>query len=146
MNKTVLTPEVIDKLARVWYDKLDVHAPMIEILPMLAEEGLFMVFPEATLEGLAAFELWYQGVIRIFFDEVHVVKSVESNINGDQAEVKVVVQWEASCWTPPARYSKRIKLDAYQTWTVKVSDKTGLPVISKYTVDDLKYNEGSAKL
>jgi hypothetical protein len=147
MSKATLTPEAIESMAKVWYDKLDVHAPMIEILPMLSsEEEVFMVFPEATLKGLAAFEAWYQGVIRIFFDEVHVVKSVKSTVKGDEAEVKVVVQWEASAWTPPARYSKRIKLDAYQTWVVKLSTKTGTPVITKSTVDELKYHEGYEKL
>jgi hypothetical protein len=113
---------------------------------MLSDEELFMVFPEATLQGLASFEAWYQSVIRIFFDEVHIVKMVEPTINGDTAEVKIIVQWEASRWVPPARFSDRIKLDAYQTWTVKRSAKTGKPVITRYTVDELKYHEGSAKL
>ena len=142
-----LTKESIEKMARAWYEKLDVHAPLIEILPMLSGDGdLSMVFPEATLKGLAAFESWYQGVIRIFFDEVHNVKEVSSEINGDKATVKIVVQWEASRWNPPARYSDRIKLDAYQTWEVKWSDKAGGPVVTKYIVNELKYHEGSARL
>ena len=142
-----LTQESIETMARDWYQKLDVHAPMIEILPMLSDEGdLKMVFPEATLIGLNAFEGWYQGVIRIFFDEVHTVKEVTSEIAGDRANVKVVVHWEASRWVPPARYSDRIKMDAYQTWEVKYSEKVNGPVITKYVVDDLKYDADSAKL
>jgi hypothetical protein len=142
-----LTKESIENMAMDWYRKLDVHAPMIEILPMLSDEGdLKMVFPEATLTGLNAFEGWYQGVIRIFFDEVHTVKEVTSEIAGDRANVKVVVHWEASRWVPPARYSDRIKLDAFQTWEVKYSKKVNGPVITKYVVDDLKYDADSAKL
>ncbi len=142
-----LTQESIENMAGDWYQKLDVHAPMIEILPMLSDEGdLEMVFPEATLIGLNAFEGWYQGVIRIFFDEVHTVKEVTSEIAGDRANVKVVVHWEASRWVPPARYSDRIKMDAYQTWEVKYSEKVKGPVITKYVVDELKYDADSAKL
>lgn len=143
-----LTVEIVNNLVTEWYKKLDVHAPMVEIIPMLATDGVHMVFPEATLDGLAAFESWYQGVIRIFFDEVHKVKSVNTEIDssGAQASVKIVVHWEASKWSPPARSSDRLKLDAYQTWTVAWSDVVNSPVITLYTVDELRYDEDSAKL
>jgi len=141
-----MTSEEITAFTRDWYEKLDVHAPMVDILPMLSDEELTMVFPEATLNGLADFERWYQGVIRIFFDEVHIVKEVNADISGDKATVEVVVQWEANRWNPPARFSDRIKLDAYQTWEVKKSPKTGKPVITKYVVNELKYHEGSVRL
>ncbi|MAT38362.1 MAG: hypothetical protein CL946_02025 [Ectothiorhodospiraceae bacterium] len=141
-----LTQEEVKNMAVEWYKKLDVHAPMVEILPMLNDGDLEMVFPEATLHGLAAFEGWYQGVIRIFFDEEHEVTECAVAVNGTVAEVKIVVRWAASRWNPPARYSDRIVLDAYQTWTVKRHEKTGLPVVTKYTVDRLEYQEGSAKL
>jgi hypothetical protein len=141
----MLTNESIEKLAVDWYRKLDVHAPMVELLPMLIDDGLEMVFPEATVYGYAGFEGWFQRVIRIFFDEVHTVKTVDSAIDGDTATVKVVVKWEASVWNAPEAYSKRITLDAYQTWEVKAGPD-GTPQITKYTVDDLKYYEGSATL
>lgn len=141
----MLTKESIQTLTEDWYKKLDVHAPMVEVLPMLIDDGLEMVFPEATVYGWAGFEGWFQRVIRIFFDEVHTVKSVESDIDGDTATCKVVVQWEASVWNSPDAYSKRIKLDAYQTWGIKESAE-GKPQITLYTVDELKYHEGSAEL
>lgn len=147
---SLLTSQMVEKLARDWYRKLDVHAPMLEIMPMLSARGnLEMVFPEATLKGLSAFEGWYQGVIRLFFDEVHTVKSVASEINGERARVKVVVRWEASRWRAPSATSERIKLDAYQTWDVELDKGSAggeRPVITKYTVDNLEYVEGSARL
>jgi len=141
-----LFADEIKKFAIKWYDALDVHAPQVDFIDMLSKKDLKMVFPEATLSGLGSFEGWYQGVIRIFFDEVHTVKLVESVIaaDGKTADVKVVVQWEASAWNPPARYSKRIKCDAYQTWKVAIED--GNIVITVYVVDEIKYHEGSAKL
>ena len=146
MSAPALTDAELKKFAADWYLKLDVHAPLVEVLPMLASDGLEMKFPEATLRGLAEFEAWYHGVIRIFFDEVHNVKEVKSTISGDKAEVKVVVAWEASVWKPPAAKSARIILDAYQTWSVKRCAESGKPVITRYTVDELKYAPNSAKL
>ncbi|MBC7388239.1 MAG: hypothetical protein H7329_03425 [Opitutaceae bacterium] len=141
----MLTKEAIEEFIKVWYKKLDVHVPMVEVLPMLADKELEMVFPETTIYGHAGFEGWFQRVIRIFFDEVHTVKLVEPVIDGETASVKVVVQWEASMWNGPDPFSKRIKADAYQTWEMKLNS-SGNPIISKYIVDDLQYHEGSVKL
>jgi hypothetical protein len=143
---TALTAPEITEFAVAWYKKLDIHAPMVEILPYLASDDLVMKFPEATAHGLADFESWYQRVIRIFFDEVHTVKEVTPEIRDDEAEVHVVVEWQASVWNPPQDKSSRIVLDADQTWTVRRSSRTGLIEITNYTVNGLNYHEGSAKL
>lgn len=136
----------VRELAAEWYRKLDVHAPLVEVLPLLAEEGVEMKFPEASLHGLAEFEGWFERVIRIFFDEVHRLKEVTVKLNGDTADVHVVVEWQASVWNPPAAKSARIMLDADQTWIVKKSPQTGKAVIATYIVNSLNYHEGSAKL
>lgn len=141
-----LTNAEIDGFVRDWYKALDVHVPMVDVLPMLAEEGLEMQFPEATLRGFADFEGWYQKVIRIFFDEIHNVKEVKIAQDDETYNLDVVVEWHASVWNPPADKSKRIKLDAYQRWVVRQSPKTGKPVIVTYIVDKLDYHEGSATL
>jgi hypothetical protein len=133
--------------AAAWYRLLDVHAPLEQYAPLLADEELEMRFPEATVYKFEGFKGWYERVIGIFFDEVHTVKEVKiSSQSGDTTEIKVVVKWEASVWEPPAPYSKRIVLDAYQTWIVKPSPATGKPIVVIYIVDDLKYYEGSATL
>lgn len=111
---------------------------------MLADKELEMVFPEATIYGWAGFEGWFQRVIRIFFDEVHILKEVTPTIVDGKATVKVIVKWEASVWNAPEANSKRIIADAYQTWEMAEID--GKTVITKYVVDDLKYYEGSATL
>jgi len=140
----MLSQQSIKEFAENWYKLLDVHAPQVDFLPLLANKELEMVFPEATIYGHAGFEGWFQRVIRIFFDEVHTVKEVSPQIDGDSASVKVVVQWEASLWNAPEAYSKRIKCDAYQTWEMKII--AGKLVITKYIVDEIKYHDGSATL
>lgn len=141
-----ISEQEVRELVIRWYKLLDVHSPMVELLPMLAENGLEMKFPEATLHGMADFESWYQRVIRLFFDEVHSVKEVSVKTAGDRADVHIVVEWQASVWAPPAAKSERITLDADQDWVVKSSVTTGKPVIEQYVVNSLNYHEGSAKL
>lgn len=146
-NLAPLTEAEVNKFAAEWYRKLDVHAPMVEILPMLADKELEMEFPEGPSRGYRGFEAWYQRVIRIFFDEVHTLKEVTPiSSTEDTMNINVVVQWEASIWNPPEPKTARIKCDAYQRWVVKRSPETGKPIITKYIVDDLKYHEGSATL
>jgi len=144
MSSDQLTPDSINAIAAHWYRLLDVHAPMVDVLPLLSEKPE-MVFPEVTLSGLAGFEGWYQRVVRIFFDEVHNVKKVSAVIDGDEARVKVIVEWSASTWTPPEAASKRIHLDADQDWVVR-RNPAGSLVIEKYIVNGLTYHPGSAKL
>lgn len=147
MSATPLTQAEVQEMAEAWYKLLDVHAPLEEFVPMLADEGLKMVFPEATVEGFEGFKGWYERVITIFFDEVHTVKEAKLMPEKDgKAEVKVVVKWEASVWNPPEAFSKRIVLDAYQTWVVERSPSSGKAVVLTYIVDELKYYEGSATL
>ena len=143
---TALTEAEIKELADVWYRKLDVHAPLDEVLPMLADEGLEMRFPEETARGHEGFATWYERVIRIFFDEVHTITEVTPVINGDQAEVKVVVNWQAKVWNPPEPKSKWIGFDAYQTWIVQRSPESGKPVVLTYIVDELRPMPGSDAL
>ena len=142
-----LTKDEVWDFATEWYKKLDIHAPMVEILPMLADKELEMEFPEGSSHGYAGFEAWYQRVIRIFFDEVHTLKEVTPASSTEETmNLNVVVQWEASIWNPPEPKTARIKCDAYQRWVVKRSPTTKKPVIQVYIVDSMEYAPGSAKL
>ena len=138
--------ENIEKLATKWYSALDTHEPIEKFYSMLSKDNLKMVFPEATLEGLDGFKGWYDGVIRIFFDEVHKVESVKIlDENNKNLVTEVIVRWEASRWIAPEAYSERIMLLAYQTWKVDISVQNN-PLISEYTVDRLEYLSGSVEL
>jgi hypothetical protein len=141
-----LSEAEIKEFAIDWYRKLDVHAPMVELLPLLADSDLEMTFPEGVSRGHAGFEAWYQRVIRIFFDEEHTVKEVTSKPGGGDVEVKVVVNWQAKVWSPPESKSKWLGFDAFQTWVVRRSPTTGKPIIVRYVVDSLDAMPGSATL
>ena len=142
-----LTEAEVKTFVDDWYlDKLDSHAPVEDILPMVADEGLEMVLPETTLHGVGDFRDWYDRIINTFFDEVHTIKEVSVTTAGDRADVKVVVNWQAHVWQPPAAKSKWLGFDAYQTWEVKRSPTTGRPVITRYVVDRFEPMPGSSSL
>jgi hypothetical protein len=125
-----LSADNIKRFAAAWYLALDIHAPTEACERLLVDEGLEMIFPEKTLVGISDFRAWYAGgeysdgerapgVINIFFDEIHTVKSVEVEVSGGEAVVEVVVGWQASMFEPPAAKSKRTAMDATQRWTVR---------------------------
>jgi len=142
----LLSREEIEAFVAAWYRKLDVHAPSGEFLPLVAEQGLEMQFPEGPLSGVEEFRRWYEGVIRLFFDEVHTVTRVDISWQGNRALVDVVVNWQARRWHPPAPRSEWIGFDAYQQWEMIRSPTSGRPVILRYVVNELRPMPGSKPL
>ncbi|MGO9381110.1 MAG: hypothetical protein ACLP4W_03190 [Mycobacterium sp.] len=147
-----LRRDEIEAFAADWYRKLDEHVPAADIMPLVLDQGLEFVVPEATLRSRREFGDWYAGgddhpgVINLFFDEVHTLSLVEPKLEGPDAEVKVVVNWQGRRWTAPAPRSEWFGFDAYQTWRMIRSPETGRPVIARYVVDELRPMPGSPPL
>src|SRR4051812_35662775 len=110
-----LTKEEIEDLADRWYKALDVHAPVENLYDMILDDGNEMMWPEGPTHGHKEFKGWYDRVTRIFFDEVHTLTKVEPKIDGESADVEVVVNWQAKVWDPPEPKSQWLGLDAPQT-------------------------------
>jgi hypothetical protein len=146
------TRDEIEAFAADWYRKLDEHVPAPDIVPLVLDQGLEFVVPEATLRSRNEFGDWYAGggghpgVINLFFDEVHTLSRVEAKPGGQRVEVKVVVNWQARRWRPPSPRSQWIGFDAFQTWELVRSPQTGSPVIARYVVDELRPMPGSPLL
>ena len=144
-----ITLDQIDGLVAAWYRALDNHDPIDSCYQLMAEDDLNMQFPDGDIHDFASYKKWYDRVTNIFFDENHTVLSVEATITGDQAEVDVVVGWQASWWEPPAAKSKRVSMDATQKWIVRQSTKNayGLEIIFyNATAEPFKYAPGFARL
>lgn len=140
------TEAAIRTMVADWYSALDQHVALDEALTYLVDDGLQMRFPEGTSRGHTGFAQWYKAVTNRFFDEVHTVTSVDlTSLTGDRAELKVVVNWQAKIWNPPAPKSEWLGFDAYQTWTV-VAGPDGEPQIQTYVVDELAPMPGSGSL
>lgn len=150
-----LSQAEIEAFVAAWYRKLDMHAPAEELLPLVSEqclviqvmeECLEMHFPEGRLNGADEFRRWYEGVIRIFFDELHTVTRVKTSWQDGRALVEVVVNWQARRWRPPAARSEWLGFDAYQQWEMIRSPSSGRPVILRYVVNELRPMPGSQPL
>lgn len=144
-----LTLDEIKTFATAWYRALDFHVPIEEVYKLLADKGLNMQFPDGDIWNYESFKKWYDRVTNIFFDENHYVKSVKAKINGDKAEVDIVVGWQASWWEPPDAKSKRVSMDATQKWIVRRSTRNvyGLEIVTyNATAAPFKYAPGFASL
>ncbi len=156
-----ITQEQISSFVQAWFLALDQHAPAAEIAKMAADD-VEMIFPEKSLHGLGDLLAWYAGgtysdgepapgVINIFFNENHTVVQTKptSDLGGNQVDLRVVVAWQASWFTPPAAKSRRTSMDATQDWTLTLSNKNchGL-VISRYNAmaKPFQYTPGFARL
>src|SRR3954465_6467423 len=101
-----ISMNAIKQFVAAWYLALDNHAPTEELASLVTDD-VQMIFPEATLPGIADFKAWYSGgkyangteapgVINIFFDENHNVVSVERTGGSDGAPgPKVGGAWRA---------------------------------------------------
>ena len=157
---SAISTELINSFVAAWYKALDQHVSSSDCARLVAEDNLEMVFPEKTLHGVKDFLAWYAGgsysdgtkapgVINLFFDENHIVVSVDAKISGEQAILDVVVAWQASWFEAPSAKSKRVSLDATQHWVVRASTKNayGLEVTSYNAMSKpFQYAPGSARL
>jgi hypothetical protein len=146
MGSSLLSRDEIETFAADWYRKLDEHVSVEQLIPMLAELEVEFLLPETSFRGVDAFREWYEGVIRLFFDEAHTLQRVDVSGQGDRVLVDVVVNWQARRWNPPAPHSQWIGFDAYQQWEMTRSPLTGYPVIQRYVVNDLRPMPGSSPL
>ncbi len=140
-----LMREEIEDFAADWYRKLDIHAPSDALVAMVADD-VELQLPEGPVRGAEAFRAWYEGVIRIFFDEIHVLERVTVSWKEQRALVRVLVNWQARRWSPPAARSQWIGFDADQEWEMVRSAATGRPVIARYVVNALTPMPGSPPL
>ena len=146
ISATPLTEPEVKELVDAWYKALDVHAPFEELVPLVASEGLEMYWPEGPTFGVEEFKGWYDRVTRTFFDEVHTMKELTITPRGNEADVKLVVNWQAKVWNPPDAKSKWLGMDARQTWVVGRSSDGSRAVIQKYVVDGMDLMPGSSTL
>ena len=95
----VLSETMIRNLITNWYRGTNDHVPVEELERMLADD-VTMKYPnsEDAFTGIPAFRDWYTGVLGKYFDETHVVEKWDISIDGDRAEVGVVVRWECRSW------------------------------------------------
>lgn len=127
--------EVRELVAR-WFDLLSAHAPVEQILPLVSDHELEMVFPETTMTDEAQVRSWYTNVGRAYTEQSHTLVRLDVTAVADipAADVDLEVVWRARRTSDGAQLAFR----AHQTWQVVRSFAGGVPVIERYRVQSLR--------
>jgi hypothetical protein len=120
----------VGRFVRNWFDLLSRHAPVAQVLPLVIDNGLEMVFPERTLRGHDDFVHWYAGVGASYTDQDHVVEDMRSVGNGDSVDVDLTVVWRAEKAADGSRLAFRVD----QSWRLTRPAPTAAPMIASYRV------------
>lgn len=123
-----LGPNEVRALVFGWFALFDRNAPVDAFLPHLAERGLEMRFPEATLASPADFRRWYAGIRSTIRSATHDVRAVQVTVAGAHAVVELDVRWQAVNVR-----GERLDFTVHQHWLVDRAP-SGQPVIRSYRV------------
>jgi hypothetical protein len=151
MTNTSVTKSEVRQFIEQWFAKLDAHAPLEEVLPLVADQELEMRLPENKDKGTVAkghkdFVPWYENAINTYFDEVHTIHALKIMPSQDSAKVEMVLQWRPAVWKAPEAKRKQLGFFAAQTWELKRSPTTQKLCIVTYNVDYFIPVEGSDDL
>jgi hypothetical protein len=135
----LLGEEEVCNLASDFYEVLDRHADANECLQFIDVENVRfkMNFPNSTISSEDEFKDWYSDSIKVYFDEVHKLKQINSitEIDNGRLSLDVIVHWEASTWVAPSAQSTRIVAEVQQNWVVTRSSNTYKPLFEQYIVN-----------
>lgn len=115
-----------------WFSLFDRQAPPDNFLPLIADKGLEMAFPEATLHSHQDFLDWYNGIRNTILENSHDLSDISVTILPDgNYTVDVKIHWKAI-----TSQGKNLALKVRQTWELKDAGKH-YPVIHCYRVEIL---------
>jgi quinol monooxygenase YgiN len=127
-------PDEVSAFVATWFQRLSDRAPVDELLPMVADEGLDMRFPDATLASHEDFRKWYEQVGQAFRDQSHEVLEVQQTPGADASvDLAVTVIWRATTIADGRSFASR----ATQSWRLRRSSTTAEPEIVGYHVESL---------
>jgi hypothetical protein len=130
LQMAVEVEQEIGGFIQSWFELLNKHAPVAEVLPFVIDEGLEMVFPERTLRSHDDFTRWYAQVGVDYADQDHVVEALSSTASGDFVDVDITVVWRAKKTADGSQVAVRV----HQSWQLTAPSPTAGPMIAKYRV------------
>lgn len=128
------TDQVTEAFVQEWFDLLSAHAPIDQLLPFLATDGLVMQFPERTLYNHADVRDWYAAVGESYTSQDHIVENVDATPSAAGTDLAVTVVWLAQQISDDAQLAFRVN----QSWRLTESPATGRPLIVEYHVLTLR--------
>lgn len=130
-----LTDGMVRNFLLAWFQSTNDHRPVEELLPML-DDRVEMFYPDKPepFTGKEAFKTWYAAALEKYFDETHHLEAFEAKVDGDSAEVDLIVRWERRSWQPGAALSRYDASLSYQEIVVARDPESGRLTIRKKVV------------
>jgi|GEM_PF-79515 len=124
--------ERVERFVRKWFSLFDRNAPVDDYLVSLADAGLYIVFPEATLRSHADFRKWYSGILQTVSGACHTIQKLNVTPKADGSyAVDMVVHWKAT-----VKDKGPVELLVDQAW--ELEDRNGQLTITQYVVTHRK--------
>jgi hypothetical protein len=128
-----LTGDVVTaEFVHQWFDLLSMHEPVEDLLSLVSEQDLEMVFPPDILRGHEDFRRWYKAVGEANRDQSHTVERLETRRHGDIVNVDVTVVWQTTQTSDDVTIRRR----ARQQWQLR-ERPDGRLVIVNYQAGEL---------
>lgn len=131
---------VVRQFCESWFDDLSNRAPVQEMLPRLAPQGLEMAFPERTLHSHDDFVDWYAAVGDLFTDQEHTLQRLDVEDHGSLIDLDLTVVWTATHLRDGTRTAFRID----QRWTLRKGPGDELRILL-YRVGELNPVSAAAR-
>jgi hypothetical protein len=141
MTQAPVTEKEAREIILEWGRLHDLQAGLSAFLPIIAEEGFYMVFGTKRWEGYADFED-HQITKRKFFDEQHHYFDIRVEEGQEKTTAKTKMNW--MCRYRPERSPKSKLIKAYleHTWEFHRCPSTGRPYMQGHLVDLFEYEKG----
>ena len=128
-----LSNEKIHGFVKTWFDQLSRHAPVEELLPMIADTGLKMKFPDKTILNQGDFCDWYREIGKTYSNQEHILEKVNIKNQFVSAKVNISVIWKAQKKSDGSSVVAR----ASQSWKLIRLPLTNKLAILEYIVHSL---------
>ncbi len=128
---------VIMSLVRDWFWSITEQKSENTLLQMLAGD-FELIFPDSTLRSVDEFKHWYTEIKATFFNQQHLIRSLDIQLDGDIAHLSIWVNWLAEQRALGQPQSQQLNFDALQRWQLKYLQ--GKWLITNYKVVELKNN------
>ncbi len=122
-------------------DQKPKRAYLVDFFQILDEKVIWR-FKDFHFDGHRGFEDHQEGK-RKLFNETHHIISMVTTIEDNIAIVETRAEWSGHTREEPSTCDNFLKADQTVTWKVKLSEKTGKPIIISHICTNITLLEGN---
>ena len=128
-----LTKEAAERFVAEWYQLVDNHGPVTDLMKRTVGEGFVARFPEGDVD-YTGYAQWCIEDIRSFFDGEHAIRELQTEMGDNEAKVLAIIDWSGRSWQPPEPHSRLKEVACNILFTLEYDEETGRPLLHAYEV------------